>query len=86
MEIECKFFLLWTDGSGREAMTELNGRGRSRNGVFTFSDKKYNGFTVTIVFWRDNDAVEVTANDSARFHIGTDDPFEGSYHKLPAEL
>lgn len=86
METECKFFLLWTDGSDKQAMTALSGRGRIRNGVFTFSDKKYDGFTVTIVFRRDDDTVEVTANDSARFHIGTDDPFEGPYHKFSAEL
>lgn len=85
METECKFFLLWTDGDGREAIAELNGKGRIRNGVFTFSDIQYDGFTVTIVFRRDNDTVEVTANDSARFHIGTDDSFEGSYHKFTAE-
>lgn len=85
MEMECKFFLLWTNGRGREDITELNGRGRIRNGIFTFSDKKYDSFTVTIVFRRDDDTVEVTANASTRFHIGTDDPFEGSYHKFSAE-
>ncbi len=85
METECKFFLLWTDGNGHEAIAELNDRGRIINGVFTFSDRKYDSFTITIVFRRDDDTVEVTANDSARFHIGTDDPFEGSYHKFTAE-
>lgn len=82
-QAEAKFLVLWIDGRGSEAMEIISGKGRIKNGSFSFTDNKHQfegqDFHVTINFDGGN-SVSVTTPDPVRFHVGTDEGFEGTYY------